>query len=188
MSLENIYYIGQTIAVIALVGSLVFVGLQMREQNKQSRLEAVRQLGELFDAWWEISVSQDKNADMFAKVAYDGFESVDELLRARFAATMQRILRRWEIVYFYYTEGRLNPELWRSNEKALAPMTLWKGFREYWAIRRDWYSAEFADYIDSVMSKTNPEDAFIGGGGERMKAVSQGLGVAINEAGEEGAQ
>ena len=45
MTLESIYYIGQTVAVIAIVVSLIFVGLQVRmayEQTRQSN-ELARQ-------------------------------------------------------------------------------------------------------------------------------------------------
>ena len=182
MILEDIYYIGQTVAVFALVASLIFVGFQMREQNKQSRLEAVRQLGELFDAWWEITAKEEHLGKNFASTGRGGRASVDESSRAQFAATIQRILRRWEIVYFYHAEGRLKPELWRSNEKALAPMAASKGFRDYWAIRRGWYSAEFAHYIDGVMEKTPPDEAFIGVGGERIMTGANASGDNASEA------
>lgn len=173
MTLENIYYVGQTLAVLALVGSLIFVGLQMREQNKQSRLEAVRQLGELFDAWWEVTTREEKVSNLIWSAGAKGLASVDEKSRARYAATLQRILRRWEIVYFYHTEGRLKAELWRSNEKALAPLTLQPGFQDYWRLRRDWFSDEFAAYIDGVMTKTGPQDAFIGVGDEGTIAAAE---------------
>ncbi len=39
MTLENIYYIGQTIAVVALVGSLLFVGFQIRQNTKHARAQ-----------------------------------------------------------------------------------------------------------------------------------------------------
>jgi len=34
MDLEQAYYLGELIGVIAIVGSLVFVGLQMRQTNR----------------------------------------------------------------------------------------------------------------------------------------------------------
>lgn len=39
MDLEAIYYIGQTVAVIALVVSLVFVGIQVRSANNLAKIE-----------------------------------------------------------------------------------------------------------------------------------------------------
>ncbi|PHS22314.1 MAG: hypothetical protein COA84_12865, partial [Robiginitomaculum sp.] len=34
MTLESIYYIGQTVAVVAILASLVFVGMQVRQSNR----------------------------------------------------------------------------------------------------------------------------------------------------------
>ena len=39
MTLETIYYIGQTVAVVAIVASLVAIYWQQREANKMARVE-----------------------------------------------------------------------------------------------------------------------------------------------------
>lgn len=39
MSLENIYYIGQTIAVAAIIASLLFVGFQVRQNTRHARAQ-----------------------------------------------------------------------------------------------------------------------------------------------------
>lgn len=41
MNLEAIYFVSQVVASVALVGSLVFVGMQIRAQVRQSRMDAV---------------------------------------------------------------------------------------------------------------------------------------------------
>jgi len=35
MTLENIYYVGQTVAVVAILGSLVFLAIQNRQSQQQ---------------------------------------------------------------------------------------------------------------------------------------------------------
>jgi len=42
MTLEAIYYVGQTVAVIAILASLVFVGLQVRQNTKYTRAQTQR--------------------------------------------------------------------------------------------------------------------------------------------------
>ncbi len=44
MSLETIYYLGQTIAVVAILGSLLFVAYQTRQTNRLARTELTRSL------------------------------------------------------------------------------------------------------------------------------------------------
>ena len=49
MTLEAIYYITQIIAVIAVVTSLIFVGLQVRQNTKQTRVQNSAHLQGRFD-------------------------------------------------------------------------------------------------------------------------------------------
>ena len=44
MTLESIFYLSQTIAAIAIVGSLVFVGLEVRTSNRDNRHRAIEEM------------------------------------------------------------------------------------------------------------------------------------------------
>ena len=54
MTLEAIYYITQIIAVIAVVTSLIFVGLQVRQNTKQTRVQNSAHLQGRFDDLWRM--------------------------------------------------------------------------------------------------------------------------------------
>lgn len=42
MTLEDIYYIGQTISVVLIFGSLVFVGIQVRQNTRATRMASLQ--------------------------------------------------------------------------------------------------------------------------------------------------
>ncbi len=42
MTLEDIYFIGQAIAAFAIVGSLIFVGIQSRQASRASELAVLQ--------------------------------------------------------------------------------------------------------------------------------------------------
>lgn len=54
MSLENIYYITQIIAVIAVLGSLIFVGYQIRQNTEQTRIQNAAHLQDRYDELWRM--------------------------------------------------------------------------------------------------------------------------------------
>ena len=58
MTLETIYYIGQTIAVIAILGSLVAIYIQIRQQNQLSRFNAIREVIEQYNALNGLVISE----------------------------------------------------------------------------------------------------------------------------------
>lgn len=59
MTLETIYYIGQTIAVVAIFGSLVVLIFQLSQQRREIRLAAMHNLSieyrKIMDPMTEVS-------------------------------------------------------------------------------------------------------------------------------------
>ena len=54
MDLEVIYYIGQTVAVVAIIFSLIFVGVQIKQNTEQTRVQNSAHLQGRFDDWWRM--------------------------------------------------------------------------------------------------------------------------------------
>ena len=57
MSLEHIFYLSQIIAALALVASLLFVALEVRNSNRERRHGAVRKRIKNFEKFsWKLPV------------------------------------------------------------------------------------------------------------------------------------
>ena len=54
MNLETIYYIGQTVAVVAIILSLIFVGIQIKQNTEQTRVQNSAHLQGRFDDLWRM--------------------------------------------------------------------------------------------------------------------------------------
>lgn len=52
MTLETIYYLTQIIAVLAVLGSLIFVGYQIRQNTEQARIQNAAHLQDRYDQIW----------------------------------------------------------------------------------------------------------------------------------------
>lgn len=112
MTLENIYYIGQTIAVIAIVASLVFVAIQTRQNGRTLRAQAA----------WDAQASFAELNDMLAaggamsEVSYKAFtapETLSPYERYLMHRLMRGLLQRAEAQYALYASGVLDAEVWR---------------------------------------------------------------------------
>jgi len=53
MTLEEIYYIGQTIAVLAILGSLAAIYWQQRKAHALARAESQREISQLASQWFD---------------------------------------------------------------------------------------------------------------------------------------
>lgn len=54
MTLETIYYITQILAVLGVIGSLIFVGVQVKQNTAQTRVQNSAHLQDRFDNWWRM--------------------------------------------------------------------------------------------------------------------------------------
>lgn len=69
MTLEAIYFIGQTIAAFAIVGSLIFVGIQSRQASRASELASLQVIQERFDGSRRMVVADKELVDLYDRGA-----------------------------------------------------------------------------------------------------------------------
>ncbi|MEL6415956.1 MAG: hypothetical protein AAFP79_16005 [Pseudomonadota bacterium] len=84
MTLEAIYFIGQTVAAFAIVGSLIFVGIQSRQASKASELATLQVMQERFDGFRRMVVADKELVDLYDRGLRDPVElDATELVRFR---------------------------------------------------------------------------------------------------------
>ena len=153
MTLEETYYISQIVAVIAIFGSLIFVGLQLRAQTRETRYSTMNQIltdyDQILGAW-----SNDPRAaqDYFAGVN-GGLEAVPLERRAAHIFLVSRLLRLYERAYIQREAGRLGDE---AIHRGVEPATAGKSFKEYWQSRKAFFSPAFVAYVDKEMERNQP--------------------------------
>ena len=113
MTLEEIYYIGQTVAVVAILVSLIAIWLQQRQTNKIARADMTeRVLNKLFSAM-EVMTTDPVLANHYAKLA-KGQEPEDPAVAARLIWFFAMMLQSHNSSFM----------LWRdrlSDERAIGP-------------------------------------------------------------------
>ena len=110
MTLEQVFLVSQTAAAFALVGSLIFVALELRNSNRESRHRAAEEAHQKYQA---LQVEVAGNADL-ARVWVSGINdiaSLDPIDRMRFLLTAHNVFKNWENINFAYAEGHLPREI-----------------------------------------------------------------------------
>lgn len=156
MTLEAFYYISQIVAVIAIFGSLVFVGLQMRAQARETRYGTMNQIltdyDQILSAWSNDPVAAQ---DYFAGTA-GGLEAIPTERRAAQIFLLSRVLRVYERAYIQRAAGRLGDDAWESIHGAVEPATSGTHFKEYWRTRKTSFSSAFVAHVDKEMARSQP--------------------------------
>ena len=145
MNWDAIGALGEIIGAAAVVLSLGYLAVQIRNQNTESRLAAMHDIS----AGWRAASEQFTDhelADIFIKANHD-FDSLSEAEALRFIAGVHGIFRVFEEAYIQHSLGRLDTNLWDAMNHQYASYLAAPAFRKYWDIRGYQYNADFQEYV-----------------------------------------
>lgn len=144
MTLEEIYYIGQTIAVVAIIGSLVAVLVQMRLTNRLLRNQAKRDQIDSIKSISEAFYRTPGLADMVARAGAGGLEALTEAERMQLIAFQTAAERTWEAMHQQFVDGQIDTALWQAHlEQARATWRTSAAVRAVWAARAQFFTPQY---------------------------------------------
>src|SRR5437764_9081401 len=154
MNWEMLSAIGQMVAAIGVIPSLIYLAVQIRGQNKERRRAGI----DVLTAQWSDLVKSAQESREFAVLFLQGVRSFTELDgpdKLRFSAFFTRYTRNCEGMFIYYRDGALEKTLWDEVERTINDYFAYPGGREWWATRKHWLTDEFRAVVEAIMAK-NP--------------------------------
>ena len=155
--LDRVHKIAEIVAAFAIVGSLIFVGLQLR-QNTDAMQSSSAQTG--LSIWMEHSglVVSDKNfAQSLINEGYPSLKAAGFLLEAdelRVRNWAAAGFRAVETLYWQWRDGSLRDEIWLGYRHGLAgTFTFNKAFNAAWTDYREGTSPEFRAFGDEMQQR-----------------------------------
>jgi len=152
MNWEMLSAIGQLVAAVGVIPSLIYLAIQIREQNKERRRAGINVL----TAQWSDLVRSAQDSADFAALFLDGirsFHSLDPVGKLRFSAFFTRFTRNCEGMFIYYRDGALDKALWGEIERTISDYFAYPGVREWWATRKHWLTDEFRAVVEAAIAK-----------------------------------
>jgi len=140
--------IRETLGFLAVVASLVFVGIEIRQNTAVARGQARQDLAALNQEWLVLMGQDAEWNDIYNRTWRDEGE-VTALERSRATFMMILNLRRMENVYLQYREGLVD-ESALSSYGLQAGGAIYRGarFREYWEGGRNGFDPGFVEFFD----------------------------------------
>lgn len=155
MWLENIYYIGQTIAVICVIGSLIFVGFQLREQIEAARSNATRDTVRDMRSLFERITLNESLAEISLRFNEDGHAALTPVEAARADANISSFFALWQNMFIEHQRHRLDEALWHSMSRLMMLMMSSKGPLEFWSTFKSSFTEDFRSHVDSLALESN---------------------------------
>lgn len=148
MDWDAIGAIGEIIGALAVFGSLLFLGLQIKSQNRESRFAAAHEISVAFRD--SLSQSVDPAIAHILVKATEDFDSLSDSEKLVATGFVQRLMRVWEESFLQHQEGRLPDRIWDLMVSQYASLMGSPLIVNVWTKRRSYYDPSFQDFVDSI--------------------------------------
>lgn len=150
MTLEQYYYIAELIAAVALVISLIYVGIQVRLGTKATQAATAQSYVDTMNGYVGLINSSRDLASVLYRGA-PGFDNLRDDEVIKFCAFFDQCFITFQAFYFEWKQGLLAPELWDTYRHVICDLLVQPGQQEYWQHRRHWYNDEFQSYVEKIV-------------------------------------
>jgi hypothetical protein len=148
--LKNIALIVEIFGGIAILITLIFVGIQFRENTKATRsATATATIAALADWYIEIG-NNSKSSELY----YNFMANPDVLTpQQRFQAVMNThgVFMIFQNSFYLSKEGTLDSEMQNSLTSAILGALDQPGFKFYWEQRKSFFFEDFRMYIEDII-------------------------------------
>jgi len=151
MDLALISVVADTAAAFGVIGSLIFVGFQVK-QNSVGLHNAAAQSQMV--AYQDVT-SNIINSPEVAEVFFLGLENPEKLEGTslnRFYAYGSKMLRTFQGIHWQWRRGALDDELFDSMATLLEDFSLHPGWQLVWRVRRHQFDVEFQKFMDTQLA------------------------------------
>ena len=149
MTLSDLAALGSLISGIAVLVSLIFVAVQMRQNTLAVRAAASQAHAANFQQLLNPMI---QDGDV-ARVWRTGFEQLSTLTddeRVRFFLILSGIFRFYEAAHHQWRDGQLDEGHWHQVHSQARDIIRYPGVQTYWKMRRHWHSREFCRWLDAL--------------------------------------
>jgi hypothetical protein len=149
MSLEQLSFLSQIISAVAVVGSLLFVGVQLRQATRAVRASSSQAHSTTYHAVISSLINDGEFARIW-RVSLGNPEATNPDERVRFVAYASALFRYYESSRVQWLRGQLDEEHWQNVEQQVITLKSQPGIKWWWTIRGNWHSASFRTWFEAL--------------------------------------
>lgn len=157
MTLDQLASIASIVASAAVVVSLVFIGLQLRQNSHLTRMAAAQTSAQLLSQNFGRVIEFADLAEMLVRDQETEPWTDSERLRA--SNFMSASFRHYEVLHLHRRYGIFEEELWQGSEARLRDQLTSENVRLWWETSRPYYARSFADFVDSLIAELKAAEA-----------------------------
>lgn len=148
MNWDAIGAIGEIIGALAVVVSLIYLAIQIRSQNSQAKLSALREMSKELRATTAMFATENISG-IFVRANKD-YSCLEETESVQLIVLATNIFRAWENTFLEHRYGSLDKNVWLALSREYTQVMGIPSFKHIWSIRKQNYDPGFLEYVESV--------------------------------------
>jgi hypothetical protein len=152
LRLSDVAVIADVIGALAIVISLIYVGIQVNDSTRAVRSATANDMSAAISSWY-AEIGSNSQA---TRVFLNGVANPESLSReetAQFIYMMHGLQLEYQAAFYLAQEQTLDVELQEALTNTIAGVRAQPGFKMYWAQRRESFEPDFRTYVDELLTK-----------------------------------
>ena len=152
ITLENVALLSQVAGVIAVFASLIFVGLQIREQANATSAQTEQAIA---SNWMALAQVIGGSAEAFTAglVSTNAtFADLNDADRMRFLTALFALFKHYENMYLQFKKGRIGEAEWEPWSNHIQMYFHQPGVQTWWSLRKSAFSLVFRAFLDDSVA------------------------------------
>jgi hypothetical protein len=168
IDLQSLANLGEVIGAAAVVASLLYLALQVRQSSKAQRTQNYARALERVSAFQAVLSQDGELARIFSKGVRDTSE-LTGLEKIRFTWSLYEAFGSFEFMFHTYKTDEIPEEVWKRWSQTVAWWLNFPGVQQWWMNRPVNFTESFTLFVESVI-RENPTDMKASQGWEQFVA------------------
>jgi hypothetical protein len=151
MTIQDWGALGELIGGIAIIISLIYVGLQIRQNTNATKMSSAHSYLDTQNGYVGLINQSGTLAEILSKGASD-LNNLQGGEVIQFSAFHDQSFSSFQTFYIEWQDGVLDNRLWEFYRHAMADLLSHSGVQIWWSNRKHWYDDEFQSYVEDTMS------------------------------------
>jgi hypothetical protein len=150
VTLQDLGNIGEFVAAIATLITLIYLAAQIRQNTRAVRSSAFQQVVDSFSGI-SLEIGLNREVSEILDRGSEGLSSLDSVERRRYWSVLLSFFRRAESVFFQSEQGTLQLESWEGIREFLRSVLQSQGVREFWDENSLASNSRFRTFVESEL-------------------------------------
>ncbi len=150
INLRSAALVAEIVGGLAVIVSLIFVGVQLAQANKLERNAAMQRHVEAVTNLQSSAIERPAIIEAFGKAARGDELSISE--RINVESFLMYSDRTWEGLYLQYLDGQIERDLWEAHRAQARPLHSSPTAKAVWSARRLWFTPRYRAFRDAELA------------------------------------